>query len=193
MSVNLNKIRKDFNGAVSEIPEDRLKVLFYKLYYELFHHLYITGDNEAFQKALKMINTLIKESEAWKRFQAAKGAILETPHVIINELLENQYNESKNIVADLYSIYIVILATDMDFSRLIIEYIDICKEGDEKRCLEVVKKNLQEFMKGTGEILRINSEMIEELIKHLEDKKQLSEHETETLTKLKELVDLRHI
>lgn len=185
MSVNYNQLRKKYNQTVSEIPEEQLKKLFNKLFFQLYCQLYIENDNESYEKTFATLESLINETEQWKRFRASREAIVEVPHLIIAEL-QKQANHERSISI---SVYLLSLASDTELYDSLIGYIDNCNEKNSKKCLEVIKKDLEKIRDKTDEILSSpkNQKIYTNIISNFEDKNELSEIETETLKKLKDL------
>lgn len=172
MNVNLNKLRNDFNGALSDMPEERLKELFHELYYQAYYHWYITGDEKAYQETINLLKTLVKETEPRIRYQATIDALIEIPHNIFREIQEQNHENSNDLIIN----HISCIESRGEIDKALVRYIDNCKEGDENDCLEYIKRNLQEINEETDELLKQHDQKTNgKLMKDLEDEKQYKE------------------
>lgn len=185
MSISLKQIRKEYNNSISEIPDRKLKELYDSLYYEAYHSLFIEGDNETYQKALKAIDILTEGNTPWKVFRASQDAIINVPMQVLIELLDKADHECKNLKAMLFTIYLGFLKTDTSFLSVLINYIN---EGfDEKRSLEFIREQMVKVRDEELELLRKNHDLLNYTINHYESKKDLSHTDLQSLELLKDI------
>ena len=173
--MTFNKLQKEYTDTIKDIPEPRLKELFHSLFYEVYSDLYIKRDFEALKKNLAVLKTLINESEEWKRHRASVEAVVETPHLIIEELQK----EHRKMEITLLSAYLVGLIIDKDFLEAEINYITDCDDGNEKECLEKLKKDLQTIFIKTNKILKSerNQNISKTIINYYDEKDNIPEDE----------------
>ena len=181
--MTFNKLQKEYTDTIKDIPETRLKELFHSLFYEVYSDLYIKRDFEALKKNLAVLKTLINESEEWKRHRASVEAVVETPHLIIEELQK----EHRKMEITLLSAYLVGLIIDKEFLENEINYINDCDEGNEKECLEKIKNDLQTISIKTDKILKSNpnKNISKTIINYFEKKDKITEEEAYLLNMLK--------
>mgnify|MGYP000867572348 CR=1 FL=1 len=185
MVVNLSKIEKEYKGALSEIPENRLKELYDKLCYQAYHSKFIKNDNDEYHKALTLIKTLNTENESHKVFRASREAIVEAPLKVLIEQHNTNLEEKREFGALLYLVYLLSLASEIEFSKILVEYID---EGlDPERSLKFVRKMMVMVKEKTVEQLVIHKDDLNRVIIFYESKENLADHELEGLKKLKEV------
>lgn len=188
MKLTLNQIENDFNGSIGEIPEDKLKELLNKLYYEAYHALFIDRNPEAEDKALNAINALQDNNDNWKVFRAASDAIVWVPLQILMELHNKKNAEIKDSVVILSSVWYLTLLNDIQFNNLLINHINDCRPGKEKDCLDWIKKQLEYVCDVEKSKIKRDrdSGRIQELINFFESKSELPDYQMETLKRLKE-------
>ncbi len=185
MVVNLSKIEKEYKGALGEIPENRLKELYDKLCYQAYHSKFIKNDNDGYHKALTLIKTLNKENESHKVFRASREAIVEAPLKVLIEQHNTNLEEKRDFRALMYLVYLLGLASEIEFSKVLVEYID---EGlDPERSLKFVRKMMVMIRDKSHELLILHKNDINWVIKFYESKESLADHELEGLKKLKEI------
>jgi len=187
--VSLNQLKKEYNSSLTEIPDERLKELFHQLYYQAYHAVFIDKDKELEEKALNTIDTLQTNNESWKVFRAAYNAIVWVPLQILMELHNKKNLEIKDIQIRWFFTWFMLLADDLEFNNSLIECIDNCKQGNERKCLNSIRKSLIKLRDTEMTLLKKdhNSGMPCDIIKHLESKKELSESETIALERIKEV------
>lgn len=184
MVVNLSKIEKKYKGALSEIPENRLKELYDKLWYQAYHSKFIKNDNDGYNKALTLIKTLNTENEPHKVFRASREATVEAPLKVLIEQHNTNLEEKRDFWALMHLVYLLGLASEIEFSTVLVEYID---EGlDPEHSLKFVKKMMIMVKEKTIEQLTIHRDDLNRVIIFYESKENLADHEREGLTKLKE-------
>lgn len=183
MNANINQIRKDYNNSISKIPEKKLKELYSSLYYEAYYTFFIEPDDEAHKKAINALERLTNENEPWKRFNAAKDAMIRVPIKILIELHNKNIAERKEIIADLLSGYLILLKSDNNLLISLIEYID--QSIDEKSALEFVREQMVKMKDETSKLL--NHDLLLKLIEYYEAKGDLSDDEIEVIDLLKEI------
>ena len=181
--MTFNKLQKEYIDTIKDIPEPRLKELFHSLFYDIHYNLYIKKDSEAFKKKLTVLETLINETEEWKRHRASVEAVVETPHLIIEELQK----EHRKMEITLLSAYLVGLIIDKEFLENEINYINDCDEGNEKECLEKIKNDLQTISIKTDKILKSNpnKNISKTIINYFEKKDNIPEEEAYLIKMLK--------
>jgi hypothetical protein len=188
MTINLSKIEKKYKSAISEIPENRLKELYDQLLYQAYHCKFIKKDNDEYYKALNLIKTLNNENEPHKVFRASREAIVEAPLEVLIELYNTNIQEKRDFWALMYFVYLLGLASEIEFSKVLIEYI---VEGlDPEHSLKFVRKMMEMVREKTIEQLTIHKDDLNRVINFYESKKNLADHEREGLKKLKEIRNL---
>lgn len=185
MVVNLSKIEKEYKRAISEIPENRLKELYDQLWYQAYHSKFIKKDNDEYYKALNLIKTLNNENEPHKVFRTSGEAIAEAPLQVLIELYNTNIREKRDFWALMYFVYLLGLASEIEFSKVLIEYID---EGlDPELSLKFVRKMMVMVREKTIEQLTIHRDDLNRVIIFYESKENLADHEVEGLKKIKEV------
>lgn len=187
MKPTLNKIEKDLNGSIGEIPEYKLKELLNQLYYEAYHALFIDRNPEAEDKAINAINALQDNNDDWKVFRAATDAIVWVPLQILMELHNKKNAEIKDITVILSSVWYLTLLSNIEFNNLLIKNIDDCKPEKEKECLDWIKKQLEYVCEAEKSKVQRDQDSgsIQQVIDYLESKSELPDYQMETLKRLK--------
>lgn len=185
MTVNLSKIEKIYKGAISEIPENRLKELYDQLWYQAYHSEFIKRNLNERDKALSLIKTLNNENEPWKAYRASREAKVFAPLEVLVELYNKNLQEKRDLWALIYLIYLLGLASESEFLNALIKRID--GGVDPKSSLEFVKDMLVKVRDKTIELSVIHENDLDWLIEYLESKEDLASYEQEGIKKLKEM------
>lgn len=185
MTVNLSKIEKEYKGAISEIPENRLKELYNQLWYQAYHSEFIKRDLNERDKALSLIETLTYENEPWKAFRASREAIVYAPLKVLVESYNQNIQEKRDLWALIYLIYLLGLVSEVEFLNALIESID--GGVDPKSSLEFVRDMMLKVREKTLELSVIHENDLNWLIDYYESKEHLESYEKEGINLLKEI------
>lgn len=141
-NITLNKIKKDYKGVISEIPEDKLKELFDALYYKLYYSTFIECDSKVFDESVELLDTLRRNNDPTKVFRAFSKAMVCVPLKGSLELHNKLSAEIHQRTAVLYAMYYIDLLIDLELFNNFIRCIDCCNVGDERRVLDSIKLDM---------------------------------------------------
>lgn len=186
----LNQIRMEYTNSLSEIPEKQLKELFNDLFYRAYHTYFIDDDKESFDKFNSTLDTLINETEPMKRYRAGREAPVKAPVKVLFELYNKNRDETRETMASYLSLIFLITIGDLEMNNAIIECIDNCTLGNERKCLENIRETMVKIKDVETALLKKHHEKQQGFIDYLENKSELAEHETEALKRMKEGVGI---
>jgi hypothetical protein len=152
-NITLNKIKKDYKGVISEIPEDKLKELFDALYYKLYYSTFIKEDSKVFDESVELLDTLRRNNDPAKVFRAFSEAMICVPLKGSLELHNKLNAEIHERTAVLYAMYYIGLLIDLELFNNFIKCIDCCKVGDERGVLDSIRSDIVRIVDIMGGII----------------------------------------